>query len=438
MNLLLQDPFLVLKDYPSKLTNTLENPLRTECVEFSPLGDYLAVGSQTGAILIYDMDTMRPFMMLGDIRGSHTRAVSSLAWSFCGRYLLSSGRDWYVKLWDLKSASTPMKEAKFDSPVWSCRWRDSTTLSALAAIFDEPNAYMIDFSTTLDSPTDNSQVFPVRDSEVQDSDDGNVLVCCVHPQHRDLVITGSSKGTLSIYKMNQKYFQRITMMKISAANIKHLLVSPNGDKLVINSSDRTIRQYNMQVDISTNTVSLEIEYKYQDVINKLQWNSILLSQNTAEYLVASTHGSSAHELYIWETSSGTLVTVLEGAEEELMDIKWNFYNMFIASNGLDTGAVHIWSIVIPPKWSALAPDFIEVDENVDYEEKENEFDEEDLEQQNLELTEAEEVKIDLITKEPFDVRGNDMLRKRFVIPYDYERMMLMQYEVYEDETKPKC
>lgn len=171
---------------------------------------------------------------------------------------------------------------------------------------------------------------------------------------------------------------------------------------------------------------MTLEHKYQDVINKLQWNCILFSNNTAEYLVASTHGSSAHELYIWETTSGTLVRVLEGAEEELIDINWDFYSMSIVSNGFESGNVYVWSVVIPPKWSALAPDFEEVEENVDYLEKEDEFDEVDEAEQQQGLEQEEEIAIDLRTREQYDVRGNNLLVERFTIPTDYTRIIKMQ------------
>lgn len=160
---------------------------------------------------------------------------------------------------------------------------------------------------------------------------------------------------------------------MAASNVKHIIISNNGDRLATSSADRTIRQFSMKIGYSEDnenlSIELEQECKYQDVINKLQWNCIFFSNNSAEYLVASAHGSSAHELYIWETGAGTLVRVLEGAEEELMNISWNFNNMCIACNGFETGSIYIWSIVIPPKWSALAPDFEEVEENVEYDEK---------------------------------------------------------------------
>lgn len=419
-NLLLQDPFAVLKEYPEKLTHTLENPLHTECLQFSPRGDYLALGCGNGGVVIYDMDTNRPILALGSKLGAHVRSVQAISWSTCGRYLLTASRDWYVKLWDLENHSQPIKEICVGSPVWTCQWIDSSRGLCVATALEEETSFLINFEG-------QPALTPLIDASDRDlsNNQGYVISLAVHHTLKNIVITGSSKGWVTFYRLDSVP-KVIMSQKIANSNIKHVAISQTGDKLAINSSDRTIRQYSLRISGDTMNVDMKLEHKYQDVINKLQWNGIFFSSKSADYLVASTNGSSAHELYLWETTSGTLVRVLEGSEEELMDIDWNFYNMCIASNGLESGDVYIWSIIIAPKWSALAPDFEEVEENIDYQEKEDEFDQVDELEQQQELNQVEEVDIDLITNERFDVRGNDLLVPLFTIPTNYERILMMQ------------
>ena len=183
-------------------------------------------------------------------------------------------------------------------------------------------------------------------------------------------------------------------------------------------------------------VELELEHKYQDVINKLQWNSIQFSNNSGDYLVAAPHGSSSRELYLWETSSATLVRVFEGAEEELFELAWDYHRMTIASTGYESGDVYLWTLVVPPKWSALAPDFEEIDENIEYLEKEDEFDvsNDDISEEDTRedisgegaTTKLETLQLDLQSRETFDVRGNDISQRQFVIPTDYQRILLLR------------
>lgn len=417
-NLLLQDPFSVLKEYPDQLSSIIDIPFQSVCLQFSHQGDYLAVGCSNGAIMIYDMDTGKPMTILGNRGGAHQRSIQSISWSICGRYIWSSSRDWSVKMWDLSCPGQCFKQYKFDSPVWTCNFL--INMQCIVTVFEQKNPFMLDFGSQ------EIIVKEIMESYEHSEDFGYTLVTCPHSTFCNILLTGTSKGWLKIYRvMSDGVYQRIYDKKIGNFNIKMIIISQSGDRVAVNCADRTIRQFSLIISEDHLNIDLELEHKYQDVINRLQWNSIFFSNHSGEYLVASAHGSSAHDLYLWETSSGTLVRVLEGPEEELLDIDWNFYTMCIASNGLETGNIYIWSISIPPKWSALAPDFEEIEENIEYQEKENEFDQM-TEIGKLHETNQEEISIDLYGKEKYDVRGNDLSIPRFVIPIDYEGIFMLQ------------
>ncbi|SCU82405.1 LADA_0C05028g1_1 [Lachancea dasiensis] len=439
-NLLLQDPFSVLKEYPERLTQTFDTPLHTCCVQFSPGGDYLAMGCSNGAVIIYDMDTGKPITMLGNKGGGHVRSIQSIQWSQNGRYILTGARDWFVKMWDLQKAWEPAKEFKFHSPIWTCNWSPGKELGCVVTVYEEDHAFAVDFS--LENPTatkicGSTERMNKSEAESEENvktlDYGYTLVACVHPKRPDILITGTSKGWIKLYRLSDDLVELVHTYRFAHSNAKHMIISQSGDRLAINSADRTIRQYLLTMNDDLTEISFILEYRYQDVINRLQWNCIHFSNNSAEYLVASTHGSSAHDLYLWETSTGTLVRVLEGTDEELLDIDWDFHSMCIASNGLETGNVYIWSITIPPKWSALAPDFEEVEENIEYREKEDEFDQIGQLAHQQELDQAEEVKIDLRSMEKFDVRGNEIDVNRFIIPIEFESILMLKSWHNENE-----
>jgi COMPASS component SWD1 len=152
-------------------------------------------------------------------------------------------------------------------------------------------------------------------------------------------------------------------------------LSQSGKVLLLNAQDRIIRTFHVPnlsaENLDLDTIQLVDEHKFQDVVNRLQWNHVTFS-STGEYVAASTYNN--HELYIWERNHGSLVRMLEGTKEEQGTIEWHPHKALLAACGLETGRINIWSVTSPQRWSALAPDFVEVEENVQYAEKEDEFD----------------------------------------------------------------
>jgi COMPASS component SWD1 len=56
------------------------------------------------------------------------------------------------------------------------------------------------------------------------------------------------------------------------------------------------------------------------------------------------------------------------------DLQWHPLRPIIAAVGQESGKVYIWSTTHVDGWSAFAPDFKELEENVEYDEPEDEFD----------------------------------------------------------------
>lgn len=94
--------------------------------------------------------------------------------------------------------------------------------------------------------------------------------------------------------------------------------------------------------------------------------------------------------------------ILHGTKGEmLLDVVWHPVRPIIAS--ISSGLVSIWAQNQVENWSAFAPDFKELDENVEYEERESEFDIED-EDKSVDLSadakQDEEIDVDVTRIEP--------------------------------------
>ncbi|KAH0258147.1 COMPASS, Set1C complex protein, partial [Aureobasidium melanogenum] len=142
---------------------------------------------------------------------------------------------------------------------------------------------------------------------------------------------------------------------------------------------------------------LEVEHKFQDVVNRLSWNHVAFSPS-GDYVMASTLMN--HDIYIWERGHGSLVKILEGPKEELGAVEWHPQRPFVAATGVESGRIYLWSVNTPQRWSALAPDFVEVEENNEYIEAEDEFDIHPIEELHKRRLDLEDEHVDVLTVDP--------------------------------------
>lgn len=423
MNLSLQDPFAVAKEYPETLTTTLQYG-HSVVIQYNFKGDYLASGITDGSVIIYDLTTGGVVAHLH--RGGHSRPVTSLSWSWCGRYLLLLSQDWTCNLWDLSlvnrdennssdTSSAVIRRVQFDGPIWLALLHPQKPFCFAATLFDDRPVYV--------DASDGDNIVVNRLATAPEHKDKHMTLVMAFTPDGSHLFAGTSKGYLNVF--DTKSLEIVHQTKVANLNIKTLTIAPNGRKLAVNSSDRVIRQINLpdMLNESPETWEFDVEQKYQDVVNRLQWNAVLFNHN-AEFMVASTFGQSLQDLYVWETLLGLLIKILEGSSEELIDVKWNYNRCMIGSTGLDSGTVYLWLVQFPQKWSALAPDFVEIEENIEYEEKEDEFDIIDEDILIKKRLEEEDQVIDIVTCETVDARGFDINQPSFVIPVNYERAPL--------------
>lgn len=399
MNLSLVDPFVLAQDCPEALTGRLRSGHSTS-IRFSHRGDLLASGRLDGIVVIFDIETNG---VARKLRG-HTRQVQSLSWSADDRYLLSASQDWKCVLWDLKDGSR-VRTVRFEAPIFIAELHPKNHLLFVAAIFED-QPVLVDISSeipvkrTLPSAPRRSQVERENATEKQAAQDAKqTSTVTVFTPSGEHILAGTNKGWMNIIDIATRHVQY--SIRLTNNLIIFIRTTASGRDIVVNSSDRIIRTLHLpdltDPKVDFENMRLEVEHKFQDVVNRLSWNHVSFS-STGEYVTASTWMN--HDIYVWERGHGSLVKILEGPKEELSVVEWHPYRPFVAAVGVDSGRVYLWSILTPQRWSALAPDFVEVEENVEYVEREDEFDIQPIEEIHKRRLDLEDEEVDVLTVEP--------------------------------------
>ena len=210
------------------------------------------------------------------------------------------------------------------------------------------------------------------------------------------IISGTSKGFINIIDVKTRSI--VCSTRICTSVILLLRLGASGRHLVCNSTDRIVRTVKLPgqgLDVlDPEAMALEPEHKFQDVVQRLSWNHAT-SSCTGEFVAATTYMN--HDIYIWERRHGSLVKIMECPREELGIVEWHPQRPFIIACGLETGRIYYWSIITPQRWSALAPDFVEVEENVEYMEREDEFDIHPVEEIHKRRLDMEDELVDVLT-----------------------------------------
>ena len=396
MNLPLSDPVLLAQDIPETLTARLRSSGQAVCIRFSHRGDLLASGTAKGTIAIFDLETNG---VARKLRG-HTagRTVQSLSWERSGRYLLSSSIDWKVILWDLKDGSR-VRNVNLGAPVYIAELHPANSMMCVAALY-EYRPVLADFT---DDKKIKQMPLPNLPKRAPHEIEGNEKADAKHfttvaafTPNGSHIITGTTKGWLNVIDAHTR--ETVYSNRLCSKPILLIRLSSSGRDLLVNASDTIIRTIKLpdlsDPKLQPDSIRLEVEHKFQDVVNRLSWNHVAFSSN-ADYVMASTLMN--HDIYIWERGHGSLVKILEGPKEELGAVEWHPARPFVAATGVESGKIYLWSINTPQRWSALAPDFVEVEENHEYIEKEDEFDIHDTAELQKRRLDQEDEDVDVLT-----------------------------------------
>ncbi|KAM0791350.1 hypothetical protein ACM66B_005818 [Microbotryomycetes sp. NB124-2] len=391
MDVNLLNPFN--QSYPEHFDSSID--AGALCARFNPRGKFaghlLAVGRQNGVVTVLDFETKGCLKVLE----GHVRPISALCWSRNSRYLLSASKDWNVIIWDLsrEAVNSAQGERKytirFDGPIVSAQFHPRNSKIFVVVLQGQTEAILVDL---------RKQGGGRWNLVAPESDDPDITVPEAATVARfnhtgDLIYTGTSTGYIHIFDVQTKSFLwREQTGTVSA--IQHMEFDKTGRTLITNSNDRFLRVFPLTVsppEIDSEFEATEkvdpppprpprvpyfaLEHKFQDLIGRTNFNGCGFSRD-GDYIIAGAGHKATHNVYMWDRDTGGLVKILEGPKDPLEDLEWHPTKSLLVSVS-SLGFIHIWTTVVSENWSAYAPGFVELDENLEYEEREDEFDIED-------------------------------------------------------------
>ncbi|KAI8120761.1 Retinoblastoma-binding protein 5 like protein [Lucilia cuprina] len=381
MNLELLESFG--QNYPEEFDGSLDCISLAVTCAFNKYGTLLAVGCNDGRIVVWDFLTRG----IAKIISAHVHPVCSLSWTRNGHKLLSASTDNNVCIWDVLSGECEHKY-RFPSPILKVQFDPRNEKRFLVC----PMRY----AAVLVKIGDAHKCLPL-------DSDGDLNIVASFDRRGKHIYTGNAKGKILVLDVETLEIVasfRIIVGTSSATAVKSIEFARRGDGFLINTSDRVIRVYDSKEVLALGKDGEpEPIQKLQDLVNKTTWKKCCFSGD-GEYICAGS--ARQHALYIWEKSIGNLVKILHGTKGELLlDVVWHPVRPIIAS--ISSGLVSIWAQNQVENWSAFAPDFKELDENVEYEERESEFDITDEDKSldlNADAKQDEEIEVDVQKAEP--------------------------------------
>uniref|UniRef100_A0A915L636 Anaphase-promoting complex subunit 4-like WD40 domain-containing protein n=1 Tax=Romanomermis culicivorax TaxID=13658 RepID=A0A915L636_ROMCU len=342
-------------NYPEEADGTLDcGGLALTC-RFNRWGSLLAVGGNDGRVMIIDFTTRGIVKVLA----AHVQPISSLSWSRNGRRLLTSSSDNTVAVWNIVSNEC-IKRFRFNSLITKVQFHPRN--DDMFMVCSLKNAVV---SLRL---SDQSS-FAITCEE--DSGGEQNLIASFN-RRGDYLIIGNGRGKITIHDVINE-FKQVGMFRLQSNHaVRSIEFSRRGgDYFLTNSNDRIIRVFDFNEVLRTSVKEIaEPVQKLQDLVNKTPWKVCCFSGDM-EHICAGSARTNA--LYVWDINTGSLVKILHGVKGEVVsDVAWHPIRALLCS--ISNGSVTVWSQTHVENWSAFAPDFKELDENVEYEERESEFD----------------------------------------------------------------
>lgn len=346
-------------DLPEGLLDVIKGEQIT-CCKFNIYKTILAAGTIDGKIHLFDWCYLK-----GPVRSivGHSCKVAALSWNKEQKNLATCSSSGALAIWEIPTFASLVK-CQLEKPVGQVNSLEfsQSTLQTLLCCTSEA-VYLI--SCSMEQPNSCQQTIILQ----QEGGDfhGGFLKDGIS------FVIGDSSGTISLFQNGQK----TASLKVSTSAISMLVIHPHLNQCIFDASDTVIAHcvINTDDELPAEGKIHQTSLKFSDKVNKTKWTSFIFSGSGLFVLASGSHRNGKSEIFSWDSSEGRFFRCWEevGSQEQIRMLEsCPSSSDFVAVSSF--GHLYFYSSKRAENWAAYAPNFTPIEENIEYVEREDEFD----------------------------------------------------------------
>ncbi len=219
------------------------------CLDFSPDGQTLALGSMQETIELWDLGNGDRPPTLQNVLEGHSLGVFSLHFTPDGQMLISRSLEETIKIWDLKTGELIQSLDSHAGPVWSEAISPDGKILAMGSLDESIKIWHLENNLG----KLNASEFCVLDGH------SDIVRCLAFSPDGKFLASGSADRTINIWRMDRSSANPsiVTTLKGHTDVVYCLAFSPDGKFLASGSADRTINIWRLGNQTNNYATSLE-------------------------------------------------------------------------------------------------------------------------------------------------------------------------------------
>lgn len=337
------------------------------CCAFNAPGTLLLVGGASGVVAVVDWALRKPVTVLAAAEadgGPATSAVAAVGFGPGGRLCCVARLD-ALETWDVAERRRLFR-APLALPPSRCELDPVTGATCLVA--GAKGRPML-VPVAAGAPP----AMPLALSEPDGP--GAEGTTAAYASGGRVVIAGTTRGVVDVVCARTNALVATVKLGRGFA-VKALGVEPCGaGNVAVCCADGSVRV--LELDAATGAFLDRGQQPFATPVDAAKFGTALALSPGGTHAVTASAIKTDHVLHVWSAAQERRVRVLEGPAGTggIAALAWHPTAPVVCAIGGTASAVYAWAPRYVERWSAFAPDFLELDQNAEYTEREDEFDE---------------------------------------------------------------